>query len=297
MHRQTAPARGTSLVLCAAVYLLSGAAGFLISRALGHGGPILGVAIADAAATLAVFAASAVFDNSSLYDPYWSAAPLPIAVFWAWTGAGSGALSPRAAAVLLLLCVWAVRLTYNWARRWSGLRDEDWRYAAYRRLGPPGYWIVSFLGFHLMPTALVFAGCLSLYPVLAASALPLRLLDAVALVVTAGAVCIEARADRELRSFLRFRPAAGEVLQSGLWSLSRHPNYFGEVLFWWGLYLFGLAANPSWWWTIAGPAAITLLFLTVSVPMMEAHMRTRHPGYAETQRGRSPFVPWARRVD
>ncbi len=297
MQRKAAPDRGRSLALCAAVYLLSGAAAFVASRSLRLPGPILSAAVADAVATLIVFAASAIFDNSSLYDPYWSVAPLALAGFWAWAGASGGAApSPRAVVALLLLCVWAVRLTYNWVRRWRGLADEDWRYADYRRLGRALYWTVSFLGFHLMPTALVFLGSLSLYPVLAEPAFPLRLLDAAALVVTVGAVYIEARADRELASFLRSRATAGEVLVEGLWSLSRHPNYFGEVLFWWGLFLFGLSANPSWWWTIAGPAAITLLFLTVSVPLMEAHMRARHPEYADRQRGCSAFVPWPGRA-
>jgi steroid 5-alpha reductase family enzyme len=104
-------------------------------------------------------------------------------------------------------------------------------------------------------------------------------------------VLLEAAADRQLARFLA---AAGpqEVLDRGLWSLSRHPNYFGEVAFWWGLWLFGLAAAPSWWWTAAGPLAITALFLGVSVPLMDRHLASSRPRYAAEQKRRSAFLPW-----
>ncbi len=280
------------------VYLASGAASWLAARRLGLANPIMAAAAADAIATVIVFSASLLFDNSSIYDPYWSVAPVPIALFWAWEGCRGGApLSLRGMAVLLLLCVWAARLTYNWARRWRGPGHEDWRYAGFRRRGAAAYWAVSFLGFHFLPTALVFSGCLSLYPVLVGQPFEIRFLDAAALLVTAGAIFIEAESDRELRGFIASRPGHGAVLDTGLWAFSRHPNYFGEVAFWWGLHLFGLAANPLWWWTIAGPIAITLLFVFVSVPMMERHMAARHPGYGRSGRNRSSLVPWFNRAD
>jgi steroid 5-alpha reductase family enzyme len=193
--------------------------------------------------------------------------------------------------LLALVLAWAVRLTYNWLRRWHGLADEDWRYAEYRRFGA-GYWPISFLGFHLFPTVIVFLGCLSMMPVLSEGSRAIGILDLAALVLTAGAIAIESAADRQLRRFLTSARKPGDILDTGLWSLTRHPNYFGEVTFWWGVYLFGLAANPSWWWTIAGPVAVTALFLGVSVPMMDRRMLSRHPGYAAHMSSRSGFLPW-----
>jgi steroid 5-alpha reductase family enzyme len=81
-------------------------------------------------------------------------------------------------------------------------------------------------------------------------------------------------------------------MNKGLWRYSRHPNYFGEVSFWWGLYFFGLAANASYWWTIAGPIAITLLFLFISIPMMDKRSKERRPEYAEHMKKISALVPW-----
>ena len=138
-----------------------------------------------------------------------------------------------------------------------------------------------------MPTVFVFLGCLSLWPALAADGRAVGVLDAVALAVTAGAIGIEAAADFQLSRFLSRAKSRRRLIDEGLWKLLRHPNYVGEVAFWWGLWLFGLAADPSWWWTIAGPAAITLMFLFISVPMMERHLSGRRTYASPRRRSRS----------
>jgi steroid 5-alpha reductase family enzyme len=110
--------------------------------------------------------------------------------------------------------------------------------------------------------------------------------------VTLIAVIIEGTADFQMQRF-RSRPASDDqVMPPGLWSLSRHPNYFGEVLFWWGLYLFVPLAYPNFWWAITGPVAILLLFLGISIPLMERHLIAGHPNYVEYQHHVSRFFPW-----
>jgi steroid 5-alpha reductase family enzyme len=250
------------------------------------------LAAADLAGTLIVFLGSLRYDNSSPYDPYWSVAPMAIAGWLFWTGDPVRSIRPTI--VLLFVWAWGARLTWNWARGWRGLGHEDWRYAAYRlRLGPLTYWGLSLLGFHLFPTMLVYLGSLALFPALGGGGTPFGPLDAAAAVVTLTAILLEAVADRQLR---RFTSASGRepaaILDTGLWRYSRHPNYFGEVLFWWGLWLFGFAAEPAWWWAAVGPIAITLLFLVISIPMMERRMLARRPGYMAQIRRRSRLVPW-----
>jgi len=154
---------------------------------------------------------------------------------------------------------------------------------------------VSLLGIHLFPTVIVFVACLSLFPALSAGTRPFGLIDVIALVVTAAAIGLEATADEQLRRFRRTAGGPGRTLASGLWAWSRHPNYVGEMLFWWGLFLFGLAADPSWWWTIVGPLAITLMFVFVSVPMLDRRMLARRPDYAARMRKVSALVPFRRR--
>ena len=69
-------------------------------------------------------------------------------------------------------------------------------------------------------------------------------------------------------------------MDRGLWAWSRHPNYFGEILFWWSLWGFALAADAAWWWTVIGPLAITAMFCAASIPMLDARSRERRPEFA-----------------
>jgi steroid 5-alpha reductase family enzyme len=250
--------------------------------------PILVAAAADLVATLVVFGFSVGYNNSSLYDPYWSVAPLPIALYWA---AASG---PRQVLLLALIALWGARLTGNWAARWRGIGDEDFRYQEIRRRTGRLYWPASFVSIHLMPTIWVFLGLLPIYPALARPS-PVVVLDLAALAVTVAAIAIEATADGQLRVFLRTRSDPEAVLDQGLWALCRHPNYLGEVLFWWGLYLFGVAAQPAWAWSVVGPLSITLLFVFVSVPWMDRRLLLRHPAWAQTMTSLPALLPWPRR--
>lgn len=254
--------------------------------------PILVAALADLAATAVVFAFSVRHDNSSIYDPYWSVAPIPIAAYWA--SCVPTGRTVRAIVVLVLVAVWGVRLTTNWVARWRGLGDEDFRYAEIRGRTGRLYWPASLFSIHLLPTAWVFFGLLAAWPALGTEGRPPGLLDALALAVTASGIGVEAVSDHRLRRFLRLRRDASAVLETGLWRLCRHPNYFGEITFWWGLWLFGVAADPGWAWSVVGPLSITLLFVLVSIPWMDRRMLSRHPTWA-ARMATSALVPWPRR--
>ena len=245
---------------------------------------------ADLAATLVVFGFSLAFRNSSFYDAYWSVAPIAIAAYW--LGVASPEVPPlRQGVVAALVLAWGVRLTANWARGWQGLHHEDWRYVDLQRKTGRAYWLVSFSGLHVIPTLWVFGGCLALYPALAVGTRAAGALDFLAVLVTGTAIWLEYEADNELR---RFRTAPGrrseDVLDTGLWALSRHPNYLGEMGFWWGLWLFGLAADPGWWWTVVGPLSITLMFRFASLPMIETRMLERRPERFAAYQQRTPMV-------
>jgi steroid 5-alpha reductase family enzyme len=283
-------ARAFFLVIVA--YVLAGAAALGTGLGFHALPPIAVVGLADLAATIVVFLFSVLTRNSSMYDPYWSVAPVPIALFWLWQSTSNGLANPRHLLIFALLCLWALRLTVNWAVQWRGLGHEDWRYRDIQQQTGRLYWPVSFLGIHLMPTILVFLGCLALWPTLSDRRDQLSWLDGLAALVTLSAVLIEATADLQMRRFRRGARTARSPIPPGLWSLSRHPNYFGEVLFWWGLYLFVPLAYPALWWTILGPLAISLLFLLISIPLMERHLLAGHPDYAEYQQQVSRFIPW-----
>jgi steroid 5-alpha reductase family enzyme len=108
--------------------------------------------------------------------------------------------------------------------------------------------------------------------------------------VAAGGVALETVADEQLRAFRR-AGAPGGILDTGVWASCRHPNYLGEVGFWWGLYLLGLAADPGWWWSIVGAGWVTCLFVFFSIPLMDRRSLARRPGYAEHMARVPALVP------
>lgn len=259
--------------------------------------PLVAIAIADTAATIAIFLFSYIFRNTSFYDAYWSVAPIPILAYLTSIGFETGAHFGRIVLVNLLVLFWGIRLTYNWARSWKGLKHEDWRYVDMQRQTGPWYWLVSLFGLHYFPTVLVYLGCLALYPAVADSQDPLTWKDLLAAIVTFSAIMIEWRADEQLYTYRRVNPGTRRSIDTGLWAYSRHPNYFGEMSFWWGIFLFGWAADPGWWWTIVGPICMTLLFVFISIPMMEKRLMEKREDYAEVKRRVSMLIPWKRKKE
>jgi steroid 5-alpha reductase family enzyme len=277
--------RADAMIIVAYVVALAAAA--LTVQLSPLSSPLWTAALADVVATFAVFAFSFAFSNSSFYDAYWSVAPVPIALYWA---ANAPSVSPRSMVILALVSIWAFRLTWNWRRGWTGLHHEDWRYRQLKEQTGRAYWLVSALGIHLFPTVQVFLGCIPVYFAVTSTA-PLNALDALAIAVTAMGISVEAVADDQLRAFSRTK-RPGETLQSGLWAYSRHPNYFGEISFWWGLMLFGIAARPDVLWQCAGALAIAAMFVFVTGPMMDKRMLARRPDFAERMLRISAIVPW-----
>jgi steroid 5-alpha reductase family enzyme len=288
MPESTSP-RSAAFAFVIAAYIVAGAVAWFVTRLM-RGSPIWAiVAVADVAATLVVFAFSKIYDNSSIYDPYWSVAPIGIAAALALDAAAPGVPAVRRCLVVGLVFIWGTRLTLNWARGWRGRGHEDWRYVDLRRKTGKAYWPVSLFGLHLMPTFSVYLGCLAFYPALCTGTRPLGVLDFVAALVTAGAITLETAADEQLRAFRRRSDQAERIMDSGLWRRSRHPNYLGEITFWWGIFLFGLAGDSSAFWAVIGPLWITALFAFISVPMMDRRHLARRPGYAELM-GRVPAL-------
>lgn len=252
------------------------------------GSPLLRAFIADIAATAVIYAFSRAYDNASFYDPYWSVIPPLLGIYWMLAAANVDA---SAILAFVLICVWALRLTGNWLTYWSSLEHEDWRYTNLREDNPDHWQWVNFGGIHMFPTIQVFLGCLPLYAVIIYGAPGLEWLDLLAGAVLLTGIALEFVSDRQLHAFLA-QHQQGEFIRSGLWGWSRHPNYLGELLVWYGLMLFGLAAHPAgWWWLILGSLAMTGMFVFVSIPMMERRNCERRPGYDKFMQEVPMLVP------
>lgn len=290
--------KGLALVLCFLAYITAAVAGIVFVRQVWWGSDhsLVLIGVADLVATVVIFIFSVVINNSSFYDPYWSVAPIFFVVYYYFFITSETAAAPmRNFLVLVLVTLWGVRLTINFLLHWRGLGHEDWRYQNFRENAKGAYWPVSFLAIHLFPTIIVFIGSLSLYPVFVGAVNGFNAADAAALIIVIGAICIETVSDGQLRKFSLSNEDRSKVFQDGMWGLSRHPNYFGEISFWWGLYLFGLAANPAFWWTVIGPLLITLMFRFISLPLIEKRMADRRRDFKEFQDTVSAIVPWPSR--
>jgi len=291
VHRVNTRARSLFGVLF--LYVVVVGAGIGTFAALRDLHPTIAVLIADLVATVVVFIGSVVVRNSSMYDPYWSVIP----PFLAWAFATLGHNIPVGRTVLLMVAinVWAVRLTSNWVRGWPGIRHEDWRYGMLRQDAKVPGWIIDFSAVHLYPTLQVWVACLGMYAALALGTKALNVLDWTAAAVIVLAALVQFVADEQMRRHRR--TASNVAFRGGLWSLSRHPNYFGEATVWWGVWLFGVAGNPaSWWWTLIGPVSMTALLRFASCPMMDKRSVERRPGYATLVRELPAMAPIGRRI-
>ena len=250
-------------------------------------GALWQAAAADVVATVVIFTFGRAHDNSSFYDAYWSVAPPALLAFWWWA---HGGFDLRVAVAGLLVVLWAVRLTHNWARGWQGLGHRDWRYVDLQAKTGAWYPLVDLLGIQLMPTVLVFIGCLPLWLMLRADAAAFGALDLLWIVVGCGALWLEYRADNVLRAFRLDAGNRSGVLRHDVWAWCRHPNYLGELGFWLALALAGFAATGEWLNGL-GFALMLGLFTGISIPMIDKRQLANKPDYAAYHRDVPALLP------
>ncbi len=268
--------KGTSIAIIAAIYLLAAAGGWAVFAALlpcMH--ELWALLMADVAATVVVWLFELLFANVSVYDPYWSVAPPLIFTAWAFY---KGVFTLPVALLLIAVWWWGIRLTGNWSYTFRGLAHEDWRYTRYRQIQAPWlFHLTSFFGLNMMPTLVVFAAMLpgfSLFNEMTTPNIWLWLGFAMCI----SAATLQLIADSQIH---RFRGNhSGKCCDVGLWHYGRHPNYFGEITMWWGIWVM-YASQHGLDWFIAGAIAMTALFLFISIPMMERRQLQNKPDYAE----------------
>jgi steroid 5-alpha reductase family enzyme len=281
-----------SYIVCILSYLTALVLAILTGSIFRFFHPLLTVLMADLVGTMVIFLISTILKNTSLYDPYWNVAPLIISLYYFIFPQNNIISNIRYILVFTIVFIYSVRLTYNWLREWRGLKDEDWRYQLYREKMGKNFWLINLVGLQLMPTVMVYLGSISLYPAISLRTTTIGFIDILAVIIAGGGIFLETLADQQLYKFRKKRENAEQIIKTGLWHYSRHPNYFGEILFWWGLYLFAIAAEISFYWAIIGPIFITILFYVVSIPMMEKRNLERKPEYKRYKEQTTKLIPW-----
>ena len=279
------------LIICLFAYIIAAVMAWLVYDAISIFHPILVVLVLDVVATLVVFLFSVIFNNSSLYDPYWSIAPPIIFLYWVFHEQTLEALTLMQILILSMVGFWSLRLTLNWITRWRGIKDEDWRYIAFRFKYQEKYWVVSLTGIHLFPTLIVFLACLAAYPALVMHEGSMGLMEWIAVAVTFAGILFETISDWQLRNYSKDKSKC-DFQNMGLWKYSRHPNYFGEVLFWVGLFLFSSGMDRAYWWILPGPVFMILMFYYISIPMIDKRMLRRRTGFRDYMKRTSAMIPF-----
>lgn len=274
--------RTASFIIVTAVYILAAAAGIVLYRLL----PFdwwLNLLIADVAATVLTFVFSLIFRNASVYDPYWSVQPIVILIAFAV----GKTLTVERVLLLVAVCFWGIRLTANWAYTFHDLQHQDWRYTMLKEKTGIFYPIINFVGIHMVPTLIVY-GCTvpAVYAFLHDGTWNVG--SVIFFLVSVGAAVLQGAADIQMHRFRKNR--TGTFIRVGLWKYSRHPNYLGEILMWWGVALAVICVHPQAWWLCAGAIANTVLFLVVSIPMADNRQSTK-PGFAEYKKQTRILLP------
>ncbi len=280
MISKTALSRTASIWISLLIYLLATLSAIFAGRHFSHFHPLIMIAAGDLTATMVVFVFSIALNNSSVYDPYWSVKPIVIAIAYLFIF-HLESLNLRQWLVMSGIMLYSLRLTSNFYRDWPGFSHEDWRYVNFRKKFGKAYWLISFLAIHFFPTIMVYLGCMALLPVFSGDGNTMNVWDILGAIVLFGSVFYAFVADEQLRRFRNVPANEGKNIKSGLWRYSRHPNYLGEISTWWGLALFALASGPGNWWTLAGPVAITLMFLFASIPLIEERHLERRTAYKD----------------
>lgn len=282
--------RRVSFIIVGAVYLAAAAVGIGVYLLLPElWGFWLRLLIADVVSTVVTFIFSLIFKNASVYDPYWSVQPMVIIIGFM---AGQR-VTPLKLLITFAILLWGTRLTANWAYTFSSLAHEDWRYRMLAEKTGRAYPLVNFVGIHLVPTLVVYL-CTLPAVALVISGAEGNILSYLALVISLGAAAMQGIADIQMHRFRK--RGMGGFIRDGLWKNSRHPNYLGEILMWWGIGICAVSAlGVSYAYLLVGAMANTALFLFVSIPLADGK-QAKKEGYAEYKAQTRCLLPITKKI-
>ena len=246
---------------------------------------LIGLAVVLVAMTL-LWVVSLLREDTSIVDPFWGPGFAIVTVAYLLA---DGRFGDRGLLTLVLVTAWAVRLGYHLLKR-NFREGEDARYRKWREEAGAAWPLRSLFTVFWLQALLLWGVSMPLLGSVRSTA-RLGALDLVGTVVFLIGLTIESLADLQLARFKADPSNRGRVLDSGLWRYSRHPNYFGEFVLWWGLYV--VAAAGGAYWTVVGALLISFLLLRVSgVTLLERSLKETKPQYAEYVRRTSSFVLW-----
>ncbi len=285
-----------SIIILILIYALAFIGGYYLTKLMNLNNLLLRFFLGDIIATVIVYIGSLIFNNASVYDPYWSVAPMIMAPLFALSLNINKQYNLFIITIIVLIELWGLRLTINWFKRFDNLNSEDWRYAKFKaKFNPFIYQIINFFGFHMMPTLVVFFAMLPTFSYMnqfiLSEGLTLNGTFFICIIVSIIAIVIEMIADLQMDKFRKNPENIGKINRTGLWKVSRHPNYFGEILFWFSMFLFSMSVGDTLWVLIFSPMIMFLLFVCVTIPLMEKRQIANKPEYAIYKKETNMLLP------
>lgn len=255
--------------------------------------PLIVVAVVAAVVILFVFVASIITTDNSWVDRLWSIVP----VVYVWVFAGfAGLADARLNVMAVLVTLWGARLTFNFARKGGYSGEEDYRWPILRaRMSKGRFLLFNIFFISIYQNIILVLITLPAFTAYENRQTPFGALDVVLTVVFLGLLVGETVSDQQQWNFhaqKRAGTATTPFLTTGLWRLSRHPNFFFEQAQWWALFFFGaIAAGSVLQWTVLGAVLLTTLFIGSTI-FTESITRSKYPSYTDYQARTSPIVPW-----
>lgn len=235
---------------------------------------------------------SLIIKDSSIVDIFWGTGFVIVVWLFAWL-AGFENLGTRQWLFITLVSIWGLRLSIYLGMRNIG-KGEDYRYARWRSESGSNWWWISFLRVFVLQGLLLWIISAVYLPVIVGPE-GIDIWAVLGIIFWGIGFYFEAVGDYQMMRFKKERSDDSEVMDKGLWRYTRHPNYFGDAMQWWGYFLFALA-HPSGWMYFVCPLIMTFFLLKVSgVAMLESDLKNKKPKYAEYIRKTSTFIPMPRR--
>ena len=244
--------------------------------------------ICDVISTIVIWFIGVLINTASIYDPYWSVQTpiIIICLLIKYQNLNVGNLI-----YLELILFWGIRLTYNYTKTFHDISYIDWRYKQIKEKTGKLYQVVNLLGICLVPTIIVYAASIPSF-LFVIDNLKFEYIQIIGYVVIIISVFIEMKADIDLHEFKKIRNDRNEIIRIGLWKYSRHPNYFGEICFWYGVAMVYVFCDfTKNWYYIFGAVLDNALFLGISIPLAEKNLRTYKEGYDEYKKNTSMLIP------
>ena len=265
------------IIILFLVYLFAIAIGtgvFLLLKDYMHF--LFAILIVDVSATIFVWLMGVIFKTASMYDPYWSLQTLffYLGMLIYFNNFNWFTLVP-----LIIISLYSIRLTANFIIGFHDLTYVDWRYKMLANKSGKLFQLVDLFGICMFPTLVVYSASIPLY--IYASLSTFSYLDFIGSGIIVVGILLELISDIEMKRFIKNRQSKEEVINIGLWKYSRHPNYLGEIIIWFGVPLILIIHNPIYWYYIFGAVINLLMFLFISIPMEEKHMLEYKPSLKE----------------